>query len=198
MTRRFVLALVLAGAIWAPAAAAQSIDLGVHVGGAHWSEFKGGDAGVGVRLGWKPVPVVGLEAEVNWYPGDFPDATVPFSDQRVEGLVAMTVGPKLGMFRPFVRVGTGRLRLAPASDLFACIAIFPPPLSCLLADGETLSTLEIGGGLEVSLPGSAFLRFDAGDRALKYPGPTLSGGARQDEAFVGHAVRFLLGGGWRF
>lgn len=177
---------------------AQSFELGVNLVGSHWSEFKGGDTGIGMRLGWKPVAVVGLEAEVNWYPGDFPEGTVPFSDRRVEGLMAVTVGPKLGVFRPFVRLGTGRLRLAPASSLVACIAIFPPPLSCLLADGETLPTLEIGGGLEVALPGPAFLRFDAGDRALKYPGPTLSGGTRQDEAFIGHAVRFLIGGGLRF
>lgn len=198
MIPRPVLAAALVGVLSASTAAAQSIELGIHVAGAHWSEFKGGDTGLGVRLGWKPVRVVGVEAEVNWYPKEFPGATIPFSDHRVEGLVALTVGPKLGIFRPFVRVGTGVLRLAPASDLFACIAIFPPPLTCLLARGETLPSLEVGGGLEVSLAGSTFLRLDAGDRVLKYPGPTSTGGAREDQPFLGHAVRFLLGGGIRF
>jgi len=198
MTTRIVSLVVLLLIASSSAVRAQSFDLGAHLVGAHWSEFKGGDSGIGVRLGWKPVPVIGFEAEVNWYPGDFPDATVPFSDQRVEGLVGVTVGPKLGMFRPFVRVGTGLLRLAPASEIFACVAIFPPPLSCLLAGGDTLPSLEIGGGIEVLLTGSTFLRFDAGDRVLRYPGPALTGSTREERAFLGHAARFLLGGGLRF
>lgn len=177
---------------------AQSLEVGVQVVGSHWSEFKGADSGFGARIGWRPIPLLGLEAELNWYPGEFPDTTVPFSDRRIETVLAVTAGPRVNRFRPFVRAGAGMLRTTRASKVFACIAIFPPPLACLLAGGDTLPSFEVGGGLEFTPTGATFLRLDAGDRIVKYPGPTLTGGTRQDEGFLGHAFRFSFGGGWRF
>ena len=199
MTTRIVSYVFIALLISASVARAQSFDLGAHLVGSRWSEFKGTDLGIGGRFGWKPVPIVGIETEVNWYPRGFPDERAAFSGHRLEGVLALTAGPRLGRVRPFVRAGAGFLKSSPAPAPFACIAIFPPPLACLMAAGHTLPTLELGGGLEFATPGSTFLRFDASDRILKYPGPTFGPADEvRNDGFFGHALRFSFGGGWRF
>lgn len=198
MTTRIASVLLPLILVAASTAHAQSFELGAHVVAAHWSEFKGSDAGIGARIGWKPTSLVGVEAEANWYPGDFPEATAPFSSRRIEAILALTAGPRVGRIRPFVRGGAGFLRTTSAGP-FACIAIFPPPLSCLLAGGDTLPTVEIGGGVEVSTPASTFIRFDVVDRILRYPGPTFGPADEiSNDGFFGHAFKFALGAGWRF
>ena len=113
--------------------------------------------------------------------------------------MAVTAGPRLNRVRPFVRAGAGFLRSSAAPQPLVCIAIFPPPLNCLLAAGDTMPAFDLGGGVEVSTSASTFLRFDAGDRILKYPGPTFGPADEvSDEGFFGHAFRFSLGGGIRF
>jgi len=198
MTTRIIAFAFTAFLFSTSAVRAQSFELGANLVGSHWSEFNGVDLGIGGRFVWKPMPTIGVETELNWYPGEFPDAAIPFSGSRVEGTLALTAGPRLGRIRPFVRAGAGFLRTASAGP-FACIAIFPPPLSCLLAGGDTLPTVEIGGGVEVATPASTFIRFDAIDRILKYPGPTFGPADEiSDEGFFGHAFKFTLGAGWRF
>jgi hypothetical protein len=200
MTYRIVSALLTTLClVSATTAAAQSVEIGAHVTAAGWSEFDGRDLGAGIRLGWKPISLVGLETEWNWYPADYPDEGAAFSGSRFEGMAAATAGPRLGRLRPFVRLGAGFLRTSEAPEPFACIAIFPPPLSCVMAAGDTLPTVEFGGGAEIEITPRTFLRFDAVDRMLKYPGPTFDGDFDvRDEGFFGHAFRFSIGGGWRF
>ena len=160
---------------------------------------KGTDLGIGGRVTWKPVPVVGIEAEVNWYPREFPNDGLAFSGNRVEGAMAVTAGPRRGRVRPFVRAGAGFLKATEAPRPFACIAIFPPPLLCLMAAGQTMPVFDLGGGVEVSTSQATFLRFDAHDRILKYPGPTFGpAGAVRNDGFFGHAARFSFGFGIRF
>ena len=86
-----------------------------------------------------------------------------------------------------------------APEPFACILIFPPPLSCTLAGGETVFALDFGGGVELFPTGRTFVRVDAGDRVVRYPSPVLErdGTARKD-AFFSHEFRFAIGGGVRF
>ena len=181
------------------AAQAQSFDFGAHFAGARWSEFDGTDFGVGGRLSWKPRPVIGIEGEFNWYPSDFPGETFAFSGRRVEGLAAVTAGPRLDRIRPFMRFGAGFLRSSPAPEPFACIAIFPPPLNCLLAAGETMPSLELGVGLEYSVTPRTFVRLDGGIRTQKYPGPSFTEDFEvKDEGFWGKAFKFTFGGGVRF
>jgi hypothetical protein len=197
MTRAtsFVLVAFLSSA--APALA-QSFEVSAHFVGSQWSEFKGTDLGVGGRLTWKPTTIVGLDAELNWYPGEFPDATIPFSSSRLEGMVGVHAGPRFDRLRPFVRAAAGFLRTADNGP-FPCIAIFPPPLSCLMAAGDTMPAFDVGGGVDVSMTRSTFLRFDAGDRILKYPGPTFGPADEiSEDGFFGHAFRFTLGAGWKF
>jgi hypothetical protein len=182
-------------------AEAQSVAAGVHFASSHWSEFDGADNGVGGRISWLPVPLIGIEADLTWYPSDFPsDTIVPVSGNRFEGIFGVTVGPRLSLVRPFVKAGYGFLQVGDTPEAFACIAIFPPPLSCTLAAGPTLSVWEIGGGVEVNTPANTFIRGDVSQRFLQYPGPAFRDGLRErvEEDFWGGALRFTLGAGFRF
>ena len=69
-----------------------------------------------------------------------------------------------------------------------------------MAGGPTLPAYEIGGGIEVSATPRTLFRADIGDRILKYPGPTFRNGLRDrvEDGFLGHALRFTIGGGIRF
>lgn len=128
MTTRIASLVVLTFWVSTAVVHAQLFDLGAHVVGSQWSEFNGLDYGVGGRFTWKPAPI-GVETELNWYPTEYPGEGIPFTGARVEGLVAVTAGPRLGRFRPFVRAGAGFLKATGAPAPFACVAIFPPPPS---------------------------------------------------------------------
>ena len=166
--------------------------------GAVSAEFDTTDAGLGGRVSWHPIELVGVDAEMALYPGDLGDR-VPFSAGRVEGLFGPTVGPRLGRFRPFGKLRPGFLTFREAPGPIACILIFPPPLRCTLAEGRTLFALDVGGGVEWLSPGRTFVRVDAGDRIVRYPVPTIdSRGTIQREALSGHDLRFSVGAGLRF
>lgn len=184
-------------------ASAQSFEAGIHFASTQWSEFDGTDRGIGGRISWLPVPMLGVEADITIYPSDFPPGTAAaFSNAyRFEGLFGATFGPRLNRVRPFAKAAAGFLTVETNATAFACIAIFPPPLACILAGGATLPAYEIGGGIEVNATDRAFIRVDLADRILQYPGPTFRGpGLRErvDEDFFGGALRFTIGGGVRF
>jgi hypothetical protein len=197
--KRCIPAVLVILAVAVPARA-QSFEAGIHVASASWSEFDGTDLGVGGRLSWLPVSMLGVDADLTVYPSDFPpDTSVPFSGRRFEGLFGVTIGPRLGAVRPFAKAGAGFLQIGDTPVAFACIAIFPPPLACTLAGGDTLAAYEIGGGVAVNAGSRTFVRVDVADRMLSYPGPTLRADlSRADDGFVGHALRFTIGGGIRF
>ena len=199
MTTRIASFVLLAVLFFAPAAKAQSFDLSANFIASQWSEFDETDFGVGARLAWKPTPLIGIEGDFNWYPDGYPDSRFGFSDYRFEGVAAVTVGPRLGRLRPFARFGGGFLKSDRSEEPIICPAIFPPLLGCQLATGATMPTLEVGGGLEYSMTTRTFLRFDAGWRFIKYPGPTFTNNLElKEDGFWGGALKFTLGGGWRF
>ncbi len=173
-------------------------ELGVHVSSAISSQFHRTDVGLGGWVSWYPVGLVGIESEINLYPGGFPDRR-PFSRGRVEGLFGVTVGPSFDRVRPFARLRSGFLNVREAPRPYPCILIFPPPLSCELASGRTLVAFDIGGGVEVFATRKTFVRVDAGDRLLKYPGPVFDNNrTRREDAFFSHDFRFSAGAGLRF
>jgi hypothetical protein len=173
-------------------AAAQAQERRLEIGGqvvvSKVSEFDQSDIGLGVRGGWRAVDLLGLEAELNVYPRELPNTGTAFSAGRVEGLFGVTIGPQLGRVRPFARVRPGVLRYREAPEPVACILIFPPPLSCTLASGQTLFALDLGGGVEVAAGPRMLFRFDAGDRLVRYPEPN----------DTGHDVRVAAGWAFRF
>jgi len=184
-----------------PQAAAQSLAASVHIATSQWSEFDGNDLGIGGRISWLPVPLLGVEADVTVYPSDFPGGVgAAFSNAyRFEGLFGATFGPRLNRVRPFAKAAAGFLAVQTNAPAFACIAIFPPPLACILAAGQTLPAYEIGGGVEIDATSRTFIRVDVTDRILRYPGPTFDSNFEiRDEGFLGHALRFTIGGGIRF
>jgi hypothetical protein len=172
--------------------------IGIHAATVSSSEFDKTDVGIGGLVSWRPGGLFGADAEVTFYPGDFA-ADPAFSASRVEGLFGVTVGPRLGAIRPFVTVRPGFVRFAEAPEPFPCIGIFPPPLACQLAAGHTAFALDIGGGVEFQTTDRTFVRVDAGDRAVRYPGPAIdSAGSLKDDSFFSHDFRFQIGGGVRF
>jgi hypothetical protein len=197
-----VVVFVLLVLVCARPVAAQSdgstFQAGVQLAGAVSSEFDSTDLGAGGRVSWHPTSLLGVEAEVNLYPGDLADDPA-FSGSRVEGLFGATVGPRVGRLRPFAKVRPGFLAFGEAPGPIACIAIFPPPLRCTLASGRTVFALDVGGGIEWLSSGRTFVRVDAGDRILRYPAPAIDGGgAVRDETFSSHDFRVSIGGGVRF
>jgi hypothetical protein len=193
-----ILVIAVSVSMSAVSASAQSFAAGVHFASSKWSEFEGNDPGVGGRFTWKPSSMLGVDADVTWYPSDFPDGFA-FSGNRVEGLFGATVGPRINRIRPFAKASTGFLSVGATPRAFPCIAIFPPPLNCTLAGGDTLLAFEIGGGVELDATSNTFLRVDIADRVLKYPGPTFDSNFEvRDDGFLGHALRFTLGAGIRF
>src|SRR5688572_616543 len=185
-------ALVL-GLLWASPAAAQSgsFDAGVQVAWARSGEFDATTAGVGGRIAWNPTALLGVEAEFTFYPSAWPEGRA-FSQGQREGLFGVTVGPRLGGLRPFAKVRAGFLSVQPSPGAFACILIFPPPLSCQLAGGATVPALDYGAGVEVG--GRVFLRLEAGDRLVGYEGPVLDEQFQaRDERFWSHDFRFGVG-----
>jgi hypothetical protein len=193
-----VLAVVLLG----PRASAQSFEAGAHFTSAKWSEFEGNDYGIGARLSWMPVSMIGIDADITFYPSEFPPDTVgAWSARRIETLFGATVGPRLNRVRPFAKAAAGVLKVAETQTQIACIAIYPPPLSCLMFGGRTMTAYEIGGGVAIDATSKAFIRADVTERFLKYPGPSFRGpGLREtvDEDFFAGALRFSVGAGVRF
>ena len=192
--------LALAVVLFLPSSAsAQSFEAGIHVPVAQWSEFDGNDIGIGGRVTWKPASLVGIDADLAWYPSEFPPDTLAFSSSRFEGLFGVTVGPQIDRVRPFAKVAGGFLRSSEPSEGFACILIFPPPLPCLMAAGQTMPALEIGGGLQLDVASRTFARVDIGGRWLRYPGPSFRVVPTvREENFWGSGVRLSFGGGVRF
>ena len=179
-------------------AVAQSFEAGAHFSSARWSEFEGSDNGFGARLTWHASSLVGVDAELTWYPSDFTEG-IAFTRSRVEGLFGATIGPRLNRVRPFAKVAGGFLDVGATPGAFACIAIFPPPLACQLAGGDTLPAFEIGGGISADMTDRTFVRVDITDRMLRYPGPTIDSDFQvRDEGYFGHALRLTLGAGFKF
>ena len=179
------------------ARAQDRFEAGAQIVAAKSGEFDANDIGIGGRFAWQATDLVGAEAEINVYPRSFPgNRSGSFSRSRIEGLFGVTAGPRLAHVRPFGRLRPGFVRFR--GRTIACILIFPPPLSCLLAEGHTVFALDIGGGLELFAGPRTFIRVDAGDRLMKYPGPSFRGGRVAQDDFFSHDFRMSAGAGVRF
>jgi hypothetical protein len=175
-----------------------SFEVGAQITSARIRQLDTNDVGFGGRLSWFPTPFVGVEGELNLFAADIPDRPA-ISRGRVEALFGVTAGPRMNWWRPFGRARAGVLRVDSAPQPIACIQIFPPPLQCALAGGGSLVAIDLGGGFEVFTSAKTFVRFDLGDRMLKYSGPALDrNGGVHDGAFFDHDLRATVGGGWRF
>ena len=155
-------------------------------------EFDSTDAGIGVQVTWLPIPLVGAEVDVVIHPADL-GADPAFSSGYVETFFGVTVGPRIGRWRPFAKVRPGIIRYWQSPEPIACIAIFPAPVQCTLAGGRTVAAFDFGGGVERTVSDSFFARLDAGDRMLAFPGPVRdSSGTAHEDGYFAHDLRFAV------
>jgi hypothetical protein len=201
MVARVILVFIVTIGLGVESARAQTsrpLEIGAQITSAHFGELDSTDVGLGGRAAWHPSRLIGVEGELNFYPSDLPDQT-PVSRGRVEGLFGITAGPRFSQWRPFARIRPGFLQVQSSPEPLACILIFPAPVSCGLAAGQTLFALDVGGGVELMTPGRTFVRLDVGDRMIRYQGPAIDHDRNvHDNDFVGHDLRFAIGAGWRF
>jgi hypothetical protein len=163
------------------------------------AELETTDVGLGGRFGLRATTLFAFEGELNVFPSDIPEV-VTVTRSRLEGLFGVRVGPRFERFSVFGKVRPGFVRFGEAPEPIPCIAIFPPPLSCVLAEGRTVFALDLGGGVEFYPTERSLVRFDVSDLMLQYPGPVFN---RDREAFTeggfwGHNLRFSIGAGFRF
>ena len=162
-------------------------------------ELDAADLGIGVRAGYLVMRLVTLEDELDFYPTDLP-GRFPVSSSRFEGLFGVKIGPRYDRFSFFGKARTGFVRFGAATEPVACIAIFPPPLNCVLAEGRTVPALDLGGGIELYPSERTFARVDVSNLLLRYPGPafTRAGDAVADEHFWRANPRLTFSFGLRF
>ena len=199
---RLLTALMMAFLVfWSVPAAAQPNEHPFRLGGQMATVSSGefeSDIGFGALFSWAPTALVGFDAEINFFPEDLGEVAT-FSQNRMEGLFGMTVGPTLGRLRPFAKVRPGFLSVEGSPGPIPCITIYPAPLTCTLAGGDTLFALDLGGGVELFPSGRSYLRLDVSDRMVQYPGPALDADFElRENSFWGHDFRFTIGAGVRF
>jgi hypothetical protein len=179
----------------------QRFEAAVHVTSVYSDQYDT-DIGVGGRFAFYPTRWIGADASLSIYPHDLSPKrgnTLVISRGRVEGLFGATVGPQLGRLRPFGYARPGFLHYQAATEPFACITIFPPPLACTLAAGTTVFAFDVGGGVDIYPTTRTVVRLDAGDRMVRYPGPSLDvDGTAHDASFYGHDFRISVDAGLRF
>ena len=155
------------------------------------------DFGGGAQLSYRLTGWLAIDAHLNWFPKDLGDPA--FSSSRTQGLVGLKVGKDLARSSVYGAVRPGFLRFGEAPEAFACILIFPPPLACSLAGGETTFALDLAAGYQALAGDDVVVRLELGDGMVRYPGPAIDGdGEAHQDAFWKHGLRVTLAVGWRF
>ena len=182
---------------------ARSQDRGIELSGLLTTTFQHEldttDLGFGGRIGFQATPLLGIEGELSFYPRDVPEqATITSS--RLEGLFGIKVGPRFDWLSVFGKARPGFVRFAGAGQPFACILIYPPPLSCILAEGRTVFALDLGGGIELYPTDRSLVRVDVSNLLLRYPAPAINRDreAVTQDSFWGSNLKLTFSIGLRF
>ena len=162
-------------------------------------ELDSTDLGFGGRIGFQATPIFAIEAEMSFYPSNIPEQG-PVTESRFEGLFGVKIGPRFDRFSVFGKARPGFVRFSSAPEPIACIAIFPPPLNCVLAEGRNVLALDLGGGVELYPTERTLVRIDVSSLLLRYPGPALTGDgeAVAEDAFWGGNLKLTFSLGLRF
>ena len=172
--------------------------VGAHTGLAGHSEFNtttfaaGVDASVPVGRG------ISVEGALTWLPGT--DGESLRDQWRVAGLAGVGVDLVPGPVNASVRARVGFIRFLASDEPFACIAIFPPPLSCTLLAGYTAFAAALGGGVRVPVAadGRLTINVDASDLLIRYDVPAVRPNGERTEGFISHTPLVTVGLGWTF
>lgn len=143
-------------------------------------------SGLGAFAVYSPREWLGLDVAATFFP-----AKEDVGGRAWQVLAGPRLGGHVAGLGIFGRVRPGFIRF---SERFykpevVCIAIFPPPESCL-ADSTNFA-LDLGGTVELSVSPRTVLRFDLGDTLVRYP--IGNGGSTWR-----HGLQFTAGAGWTF
>lgn len=201
MTRRFVIALIAVTAASSRAMAqTPPVEVGGHVGVLRLSELDTTDVGVGPDVVWPLTPSLAIDGAFTWFRGSAPSMGGSSGHQeRTLGLAGLRAGVSAGNVDVFARARGGYLRFSHTPPS-VCIAIFPIPLVCQLANGYTAFAADVGGGASVGLIPSGRLRasVEAGDLMVRYGMLALRPNGTITEGFVSHNLLLSIGATWRF
>jgi hypothetical protein len=189
--------VVLPAAAPAQAAEPRRADVSVELATTHYGELEETTVGAGARLSFRLLDWLAVDGGLVFASSDLGQPA--FSTSQMEGLFGLRAGPRVGAGSVYVSARSGFLRFSGTSELLICIAIYPPPLRCVLAAGHTAFALNFGGGGEIPLGPRFLLRLELGDLMVKYPGPAL--GREEvvlEESFWRHSVRGAVSVGFRF
>ena len=154
-------------------------------------------AGAGLRLSYRLADLLAIDAGAVLAPGDLGEPA--FSASLRELSLGLRVGPRPDPTGFYAALRGGTLRYAPAPQPLACIAIFPPPLACVLAGGHSATALQLGAGVERLVGSAGLLRLEVGDRLVRLPGPSFDAeGEVRDDDFWSHELRVAVSLGLRF
>jgi hypothetical protein len=188
--------LVLLAATPAARAGDSRLDASLQLSVTQHGTFDETDVGGGAQISYRLTGWLALDAHLNWFPGDLGDPA--FSGSRTQGLLGVKAGPHLGRSGVYAAVRPGFLRFGEAPAPFACILIYPPPLECSVAAGETALALDLMAGYQALLGERTILRLEVGDGLVRYPGPAITDREIEDDAFWKHGLRVTVAVGWRF
>jgi hypothetical protein len=199
-TRALVLGGVLLATAPAPANAADErrADVAVELVATRYGEFDETGVGFGLRLSYRALEWLTVDGGLVFSPGDL-GGRVAFSGSQLEGLFGLRAGPRLGAASVYGTLRAGFVSFASAPEPIACIAIFPPPLACVIAEGKTALATNFGAGGEIFLGPRALVRLEVGDLLIHYPGPALTRDeAVLEDGFWRHDFRAAVSVGIRF
>jgi hypothetical protein len=172
-------------------------DAGVTASWTEYGEFDDGSFGFGLALSRTLTPWLAADAQAGFSPSDLGEPAI--SASRFEAFAGLRAGPRLGAHQVYAAIRPGLVNFDDAPEPIVCIAIFPPPLGCSLAAGDTLFALQLMGGLELIPSDRSVVRVEAGSLLLKYPGPAIArDGQTFDDALWSHNLRLGLSVGLRF
>lgn len=194
-------ALAVAVAVWLAAGSAhaqeRAWDASIAASWTDYSQFDDTSFALGVSLSRRITNGLAAEMQLGFSPSDLGER--PFSGSRFEGYLGLRGGPHLGRHQVFAAVRPGFVRFSEAPAPIVCITIFPPPLACSLAAGETLFGIQLGGGLELLPSERSLVRLEAGSLLVKYPGPAIARDSGVfDDALWSHNLRLGVSVGLRF
>ncbi|MGH9939523.1 MAG: outer membrane beta-barrel protein [Blastocatellia bacterium] len=190
-----IAAVVLSAAMHTQPARAQDgtprVETGVHFSLIRSPRLDSTAPGVGGRITINLNDHVAVEGEINFFPRDL-SGPVSLSGQQTQGLFGLKAGARSNRAGIFGKVRPGYVRFGQAPVPITCIAVFPQPFACWLADGRTAFALDLGGVAEFYPSRRTVVRFDLGDTIVNFRGDF---GGR---SLTTHNLQFNAGVGLRF
>jgi hypothetical protein len=194
--KKFVAALLVVLSPAAGAADASRADATLRLGFSDYRAVDSTDVSFGLGLSYRLTSWLATEATLGIAPANIGDPS--FSGSRTEGALGLRLGPHLDRDSVYVAARPGFVKFGEPEEPLACILIFPPPLRCSLAGGESVFAMDLAAGLQLTND-RGVLRFEVGDRAMKYPSPSIDAdGEVHDNSFWSHNLAASVALGFRF